>query len=111
MKILVTCCSESIVEWEAVTSVTEKKNPHVFFCMLSKDMSDGPDVKKTHTEFSFDSKAEEQVKVRPSLSVFTSAPHLFHDKHSNPPNSASLPLADLSQQKAQPEEAIHLSRV
>lgn len=42
--------------------------------MLSKDMSDAPDVKKAHTEFSFDSKAEEQVNVSKSHKCFYICP-------------------------------------
>lgn len=54
------------------------------FVRSLKKLSDAPDVKKTQTEFSFDSKAEGQVKA----SVFTSALYLFHDKRSNPPELA-----------------------
>lgn len=81
--------------------------------MLSKDMSDAPDVKKAHTEFSFDSKAEEQVKVSKSHSVFTSAPYLFHSKRSNPPKLALDLLCFFLLQAFHTErlkQPIHLSR-
>lgn len=84
--------------------MTEKKNPHVVFCKLSKDLSDAPDVQKTRPEFSFDSKAEEQVKVKPTLSFHICSTFVSLEALKPPPTppSASFPPADLSQHKAQP---------